>query len=98
MSDPSNNSLQHSSNQNIFSTIFFQQRDPSNTLFGLWTPLLNDTDSDEEMVDADENLPQPPPLSNIVPGNMTIQTMNQRMRHWSPRYRYIPLINNFINK
>ena len=98
MSDTSNNSLQHSSNQNLFSTFFFQHRDPSNTLFGLWTPLLNDSDSDEEMVDADDNTIQPPlPLNNIIPGNMTIQTMNQRMRNWSPRYRYIPLINNFIN-
>ena len=99
MSDTSNNSLQHSSNQNLFSTFFFQHRDPSNTLFGLWTPLLNDSDSDEEMVDADDNTIQPPlPLNNIIPGNMTIQTMNQRMRNWSPRYRYIPLINNFIDQ
>ena len=28
---------------------------------------------------------------------MTIQTMNERMANWSPRYRYIPLINNFID-
>ena len=78
---------------NIFSTLILQHQDPSNNLMQLWT--FNE-DSDEEMVDADENVTADHDISinNILP--MTIQTMNERMSNWSPRYRYIPLINNFI--
>jgi len=76
---------------NIFSTLILQHQDPSNNLMQLWT--FNE-DSDEEMMDADHNIP----FNNIIPTNMTIQTMNERMANWSPRYRYIPLINNFIDQ
>ena len=81
---------------NIFSTLILQHSDPSNNLLGLWS--FNE-DSDEEMIDADENVSTDHsiPRNNILPTNMTIQTMNERMANWSPRYRYIPLINNFID-
>ena len=84
---------------NIFSTLILQQRDPSNNIFGLWGPIFEPPDSDEEMIDADENVTTDHniPINNILPTNMTIQTMNERMANWSPRYRYIPLINNFIS-
>ena len=81
---------------NIFSTLIFQHQDPSNNT--LWT--FQDDDGDEEMMDADENVTTDHniPINNILPTNMTIQTMNERMANWSPRYRYIPLINNFIDQ
>ena len=82
---------------NIFSTLILQHQDPSNNLMQLWT--FNE-DSDEEMMDADENVTTDHniPINNILPTNMTIQTMNERMANWSQRYRYIPLINNFIDQ
>ena len=86
---------------NIFSTLILQHSDPSNNLMqnlSFWT--FNE-DSDEEMIDADENVTTDyniPINNNILPTNMTIQTMNERMANWSPRYRYIPLINNFIDQ
>ena len=55
--------------------------------------IINDNNSDEEMIDADVTTDH-----NIPINNMTIQTMNERMANWSPRYRYIPLINNFIDQ
>ena len=64
---------------NIFSTLILQHQDPSNNLMQLWT--FNE-DSDEEMVDADENVTADHDISinNILP--MTIQTMNERMSNW----------------
>ena len=85
---------------NIFSTLILQHSDPSNNFMQLWSPLFNE-DDDEEMIDADEDVTTDHNISinnNILPTNMTIQTMNERMANWSPRYRYIPLINNFIDQ
>jgi hypothetical protein len=82
---------------NIFSTLILQQQDPSNNIMRLWSHALFE-DSDEEMVDVEENIAiENIPINNFIQTNMTIQTMNERMANWSSRHRYIPLINNFIN-
>ena len=83
---------------NIFSTLILQQQDPSNNIMRLWSHAIFE-DSDEEMVDVEENIAtENIPINNFIQTNMTIQTMNERMANWSSRHRYIPLINNFINK
>ena len=61
----------------------------SNGIFEAWSEFISNEDNDVEMGEADDGL-------HDDPSNVTIQSIHNTFSNWSHRYRYIPLINNFI--